>query len=213
MADRHQHERSRYRWGRALLTPAILLLTANLATVNLGLAAELRGGDARDNPASERRDVLSDQEQIVLQMVNNYLPELKTLLTQLRDKEPSQYDIAIRNLARSAKRLEIAQKRGEEAFELEVNVVQAQSSVNLLIAKLKVRDSQKDRKALRDAAKQLATAELARSKHDVALMRSRIKRLQEQLAAAEKRLTEKESELDKNIEKNFQAYLKKLGHK
>lgn len=154
-----------------------------------------------------------EQERGVLQMVHDHLPEIKVLLDQLREKEPRQYDAAIMNLAKSSRRLQAARKRGEAAFELEVQVVQAQSAINLLVAKLKVRDNQADRAALRDATQRLELAEFSRAKHDVAQMRSRLDKLQEQLQVAEKRLGDKQSQRDENIERAFQIYLRKSGRK
>ncbi len=154
-----------------------------------------------------------EQERGVLQMVHDHLPEIKVLLDQLREKEPRQYDAAIMNLAKSSRRLQAARKRGEAAFELEVQVVQAQSAINLLVAKLKVRDNQADRAALRDATQRLELAEFSRAKHDVAQMRSRLDKLQDQLQVAEKRLGEKQSQRDENIERAFQIYLRKSGRK
>lgn len=159
------------------------------------------------------RKLDQEQERGVLQMVHDHLPEIKGLLDQLREKEPRQYDAAIMNLAKSSRRLQAAKKRGEAAFELEVQVVQAQSAINLLVAKLKVRDNQADRAALRDATKRLELAEFARAKHDVDQMRSRLDKLQEQLQVAEKRLDEKQSQRDENIERAFQIYLRKSGRK
>ncbi|PAY18741.1 hypothetical protein CKO51_14955 [Rhodopirellula sp. SM50] len=159
------------------------------------------------------RKLDQEQERGVLQMVHDHLPEIKVLLDQLREKEPRQYDAAIMNLAKSSRRLQAAQKRGEAAFELEVQVVQAQSAINLLVAKLKVRDHKADRAALRDATKRLELAEFARAKHDVDQMRSRLDKLQQQLQVAEQRLGEKQSQRDQNIERAFQIYLRKSGRK
>lgn len=203
--------------------PFVALALALLMGASLCSAADPRDRPRGDEPdqaarkgiprADETVGEVDQQEQMVLRMVDRYLPEIKRLLDQLRVREPRQYDVAIRNLARSAKRLEWAKKRGEEAFELEVNVVQAQSAINLLIAKLKIRDSQNDRQSLRAAAKQLAAAELARSDFELAQMQTRLKRLKDQVSVAEQRLEEKKSTLDETIERSFQTYLKKSGQK
>ncbi|WP_182869266.1 hypothetical protein [Stieleria mannarensis] len=160
-----------------------------------------------------QQKLAGERERAVLEMVHDHLPELKVLLDQLREKEPKQYGIAINNLAKSSRRLQSAKRRGEEAFELEVHVVQAQSAINLLVAKLKLRDNKKDRAALREATKRLELAQIARAAFDVKQMRSRLDKLQEQLEAAEKRLDEKQSKLDANVQKGFQTYLRKSGRK
>ncbi len=210
------------RWERRIAGAGVLLVVMLCCPPACGFDANrivlaatgASGQQASDSNSSKaERDRNEDQERLVLQMVRAYLPELKELLGHLREKDPRQYDRAIRNLARSARRLEAARRRGQEALELEVGVVQAQSAVNLLIAKLKVRDSKQDRQALRDAAERLAIAELARSRHELAVMRSRLKRLQKQVDQTAKRIDQRDSELENTIRKNYQSYLKKSGQK
>lgn len=169
--------------------------------------------DAKSDENSSRRTVDKEIERNVLQMVNNHLPDIKVLLDQLRDKEPRQYDLAIRTLAKSSRRLQVAKNRSEESFELEVHVVQAQSAINLLIAKLKIRDNKQDRKALLEATKKVEIAEIARAEHELAQLQSRLKKMKSQFDAAEKRLKEKQSKMDESIEKDFQTYLRKSGRK
>lgn len=153
------------------------------------------------------------QEASVLAMVKKHLPELSSLLEPLKENDARQYGTAIRNLAKSARRLESAHKRGDVAYEREVDVIKAQMAINLLIAKLKVRDDQQDRDALRKAAEQLQLAELQRSRHDVSLMKSRLQKLQAQFDESQQRLKDNESHLDDRIDSIFQSYLRKSGRK
>ncbi|WP_436716857.1 hypothetical protein U8335_06595 [Roseiconus lacunae] len=166
------------------------------------------------NPsADERKRPGKDVEQNVLDMVDKHLPEVKTLLDQLRKRAPKQYDMAIRSLARSARRLQTAEKRGEEAFQLELQIIKAQSSLNVLIAKLKLRDSESDREALAAATENLAEAELAKMKHDLATLKSRIKRMQQQVSEAEARIKTRESDFAAMLKKNLELNLRKTGRK
>ena len=176
-------------------------------------AAQEKSTKEKPDKQTARRTIDKELEQGVLEMVDNHLPDIKVLLDQLRDKKPPQYDLAIRNLAKSSRRLQWAKKRGQEAFELEVHVLQAQSSINLLIAKLKLRDDKQDRQALRHATMQFEDATIARAKHEVTLLQSRLAKMQEQVSTAEKRLSEKQSKTDETIEKSFQTYLRKSGRK
>lgn len=199
---------------------SFLSALGQLAVLCIAFSAGSGHVAAADDPSLSKaakkappRKLDQEQERGVLQMVHDHLPEIKVLLDQLREKEPRQYDAAIMNLAKSSRRLQAARKRGEAAFELEVQVVQAQSAINLLVAKLKVRDNKADRAALRDATQRLELAEFSRAKHDVAQMRSRLDKLQDQLQVAEKRLGEKQSQRDENIERAFQIYLRKSGRK
>lgn len=176
-------------------------------------AANAKPSRAKHNKKPKQNTLDKTLERNVLQMVNNHLPDIRILLDQLREKEPRQYDLAIRNLAKSSRRLQAAKNRSEESFELEVHVIQAQSAINLLIAKLKIRDRKSDRKALLEATKQFQTAELARYEHELALQQSRLAKMKEQVATGEKRISDKRSKMDEIIEKSFKSYLRKSGRK
>lgn len=188
-----------------------LLLIAGLVFAQSSPIDAAKPTDSKPDPGSTRSNVDEQLEQNVLRMVDQHLPEIKVLLEQLRRHEPKKYDAAIRNLAKSSRRLQLAEKRGQEALELEVQIVQAQSSINLLIAKLTVRDNPKDRLALKDATRRLHQAEVDRSRYELAQLQSRLERMQKLFETAQKRLIDKESSLDDQIEKGFQTYLRKSG--
>ncbi|MEO1524347.1 MAG: hypothetical protein AAFX06_02875 [Planctomycetota bacterium] len=174
-------------------------------------AAAKQAADAKGNKNTRKRD--TELEKIVLPMVENHLPDLKVLLDRLRKSQPKQYDNAIRDLSRYAKRLETARKRSEESFEVELEVVKAQSSANLLIARLRVRDNKKDREALKKATKQIHEAELAKLKFDHAQILERLKRMQQQVDASAKQLQDHESKDAESIDKTYAGYLRKAGRK
>ncbi|OYP31025.1 hypothetical protein [Rhodopirellula sp. MGV] len=194
--------------GELLCSSSALAVDAKLLGQS-ALSASPTKTPAEDAGRASRID--KELEQNVLEMVDRHLPDVKKLLDQLRKKAPKQYDVAIRGLARSAKRLQAAEKRGEESFELELQIVQAQSSLNLLIAKLKIRDSQSDRKLLAKVTEQLAKAELAKMRHEVALLNTRVARMQQQIAETESKIEKRESDFAINVEKNLEANLRKAG--
>jgi hypothetical protein len=144
-------------------------------------------------------------------LVEAHLPELKSVLKRLADDQPREYDRAIRDLAKSAKKLETAKNRDQRLFDLEVELLQAQTQVNLQTAKLKVRDSQSDRRRLKEAAKRLQQAQIARSSYDVDLLRTRLGRTQQQLDAAIKRLEAKQADPADQLEKAYLGMLRKAG--
>lgn len=186
-----------------------------------------RAEDAKTSPDSKKKAAgkpaeaakaardkkTTDLEASVLPMVDNHLPDLKVLLDRLRKNQPRLYETAIRDLSRYSKRLESAKKRGEEAFELELEVVKAQSSANLLIARLRVRDSKKDRDSLRKATQQIHEAELAKLRFDHDQLVERLKRMQKQVDASAKRLETQESKDADSINKTYTAFLRKAGKK
>ncbi|MCA9140347.1 MAG: hypothetical protein KDB00_26430 [Planctomycetales bacterium] len=176
-------------------------------------AETVKRPSAQSDKPSVQRGLDKEIERGVLQMVDNHLPELKVLLDQLRENEPRQYELAIRNLAKSSRRLQAAQKRGEASFDLEVHIIQAQTSINLLIAKLKVRDNKKDREALLEATRRFEQAEIDRAEYELTLSQSKLAKMKEQVDAMEKLLIEKQSNMDETIKKDFQGYLRKSGRK
>ena len=146
-----------------------------------------------------------------LELVQTHLPELRAVLKRLKAGQPRQYDRAIRDLAKSARKLEQAKNRDERLYDIEVEFLKAQNQVNLLTAKLKVRDRQSDRKLLREAAGRLQQAQIARARYDVELYRQRLERTQKQLDAAQDRLEAKQTDTDQQLDKTYLSLLRKAG--
>lgn len=150
-------------------------------------------------------------EQIALALVKEHLPELEKLIERLRKDDPRQYDLAIRDLAKSARKLETAKNRDEALFEIEVEILKTQSQAKLLAGKLKVRDSESDRKLLRTVVERLHKAEVARSEYNVDYLKDRVQRAQQQLATAEKRLATFETNTDAHVQKRYAGLLRTAG--
>lgn len=144
-------------------------------------------------------------------LVKAHLPELDDVLNRLRADQPRQYDRAIRDLAKSVRKLELAENRDEQLYEIELELLKAQTQVNLLTAKLKVRDSQSDRKKLRNSVARLHQAHLTRIQYDVELYRQRLARAKQQFDAAQERLETKQSDHEQQLEKSYQGLLRKAG--
>lgn len=176
-------------------------------------ASGARAAKTKQNEKKTPRLLDRDVEHKVLLMVEDHLPEVKVLLKQLRDKKPTQYNAAVRGLARFAKRIELAKKRGEEVLELEVEIVKAQSSINLLIAKLRLKDNPNDRDALRAATEQAQRAQLNRDRQEYAQWHDRLQKLQKQVESMQKRIEKSESSLDSTVNSSFQSNLRKAGIK
>ena len=166
----------------------------------------------KSNP-KQRAPVDKETEAKVDALVDAHLSELKGLLKRLRNAQPQEYDRAIRDLAKSAKRLEVAKNRDERLYDIEVELLQARTQANLLTAKLKVRDNARDRKALRQAAQRLQRAEMDRADYDVQQSQARLERVKNQHDAAVKRLSAKKDDPDAQLLKSYNAMLRKAGRK
>lgn len=162
--------------------------------------------------ASAKAGPLVDKEteSKALELVRAHLPELQEMLKRLRSQEPRQYDRAVRDLARSARRLEGAKSRDERLFDIEVKLLKAQSQVNLLTAKLKVRDSQPDRRRLRASLKRLNQLKIVRAQYDVKVFQERLERTEKLLDEAQERLATALHD-DTDLENTYLGLLDKAG--
>jgi hypothetical protein len=190
-----------------------LLLPALLCLMTTAISVRADNGQESSSPATatERETEDRETEKIVQQLVQAHLPELTKVLSQLRAVQPQEYDRVIKDLARSARKLEIAQNRDQHLFEIEVELLQAEYHASLLTARLKVRDSESDRKQLREAAKRLQHAQIARAEYDVNAFRQRLARSQQQLESAVARLEARKNEAEDQLEKSYLNMLRKAG--
>jgi len=182
-------------------------LLPGLLALMTGLTASADTGKKSATSATAEQET----ERIVQQLVQAHLPELSQVLNQLRAVQPQEYERAIKDLAKSARKLELAQNRDQRLFEIEVELLQAEHHASLLMAKLKVRDSQSDRDRLRDAAKRLQQAQIARAEYDVETLRQRLARSQQLFDAAVARLETHTSKAEDQLEKSFLSMLRKAG--
>jgi membrane-associated HD superfamily phosphohydrolase len=159
------------------------------------------------NPAPVDRDTVLHANKLV----SSHLPSLKSVLERLREDQPREYDRAVRDLARSARKLDSAKSRDERLYELELELLQAQTDAALLTAKLKVRDNAADRRRLKNAAARLQQAQISRSEYDIAMYKQRLERTQQLLKAAEEKLAKKQQNREEAVEKSYSAMLRKAG--
>lgn len=199
------------RASRIVVFAAAMVLSCNAwaveAITNSKSVADTGKKPTPQTPISVDREL----ESKAIGLVRSHLPELNNVLDRLRADQPRQYDRAIRDLAKSVRKLELAKNRDEQLYELELELLKAQNHVNLLTAKLKVRDSQSDRTQLRDAAARLQQAQVARIQYDVELYRQRLERAKQQLDAAGERLEAKQSDAEQQLEKTYLGLLRKAG--
>ena len=187
-----------------LLVP---LASADLPATNARSLADNRTTSSTSEATTERRET----ERMVEDLVQSHLPEMTSVLKQLRNVQPEAYERAIKDLFKAARKLELAEKRDQRLFEIEVELLQAEYQASLLMAKLKVRDSESDRRKLRDAAARLQRAQTSRSEYDVDVFRKRLERAQRQLDSAVTRLESRKKDADTQVEKSYQTMLRKAG--
>ncbi|NNE00667.1 MAG: hypothetical protein HKN47_25405 [Pirellulaceae bacterium] len=180
-----------------------------LADVSGTAVTKSKSRDASDRIAATTVD--ADQERAATELVQTHLPELTKLLDRLKQDDQRQYNLAIRDLAKSARRLDMAKNRDQEFYEIEVELLKTQSSIKLLTAKLKVRDNQADRESLRQAAQRFQDAELAKARYNIRMLKERVERTEQLLATANKRLASIEDDRQSHLEKKYTGFLRSAG--
>ncbi len=203
---------------------ACALIVVSLAIQAIWLISPARAADpvpdaqslaesspSESNNQPQRGRVDPQAEQRALDLVHSHLPELTKLLQQLRSDNPRQYELAIRDLTKSSRRLEFAKNRDEELYQIEVDLLKIQSSLKIHTAKLKVRDNQADRQALRQAAQRLLEVEIARAKYNVRICSERVQRADQQLAAADERLKKLQQDGQPQLKRKIASLLRTAG--
>ncbi|TWU59333.1 hypothetical protein Poly51_21210 [Rubripirellula tenax] len=205
---------------KARSSVAFLVLAVTMASVAvaiepvkiIGPLAE-KTATTTTKPNKSASAVAPDVESKVLELVDIHLPELGTMLDRLRDVDSRQYERAIRDLAKWARRLDTARKRDTELYKIEVSLLKAESAVNLLSAKLKVRDNPADRKSLRVAMDRLHDARLSRANYDVDVMKQRLQRAETAFDSANDRFQAIQSKTADEREEEYVGLLRKVGRR
>ena len=154
--------------------------------------------------AQVKGDDATDADSAGVQLARQHLAELLPLLSHLRVHEPAQYDKAIRELDRAAKRLESQQRRGGEFYDLALLQWQSRGRIDLLKAKLRVRPSESDRKRLLAEMRSLREVEIERLRLEWEVLSERQRMLAARVSQAEsaaKRAKEQMEELNQSMER------------
>jgi hypothetical protein len=125
------------------------------------------------------------REAAALAFVREHHAELESLLARLKERQPKQYEAAIRDLFRHSERLANVQEKDASRYDLELRAWKLQSRVQLLSATVLMNPQDKDAKAkLRQAIVeqlQLRQQALVAEREHVA---KRLQKLDEQIERA-----------------------------
>jgi hypothetical protein len=170
-------------------------------------AAGKLNGNKANGKAKNRQPlaVTPEREAAVMTFVERNHAELSGLLAHLKENQPRQYEQAVKEIYRVTERLATVQERDPLLYELEVKVWTAQSQVQLLAARLKMGDTQEQRRQLREALAAQIEARLAVLKHQRDASAQRLARMDEQISKIE-------ADRDATIERQLEL-LAKSGDK
>lgn len=174
------------------------ILLAVLATVVfcLGSASAL----------GQKEASIEQLEPDAIAFVQEHHPELVSLLQSLKAMRQKEYEIAIREIVRTRKRLESLAKREVETHAVELEAWKLQSKIDLLIAKGIARDKAFDAAALRELLKLQVENQKKRWKHEQTTL---VKR-QEQLGQL---LLRTEGHEEEKIDQQLSILLKRVDSK
>lgn len=198
-----------------LVALAVIAIATGSAMTRTVSAVEARGAITAQSVPSGARAVdpstSEPGEAQALKLVRDELPALQKVIDRLRADSPTQYEKAVREIGRSAKRLEAVRLRDEQLYRLELDLLRSRTTISLLVARLKVRDDESDRSALKATVKQLHQAEWSRAKYDVETMQKRLQKMNDQLVQAQSRLDKKSGDANEYERDVYADYLRKAG--
>lgn len=125
------------------------------------------------------------QEKSILAFVLKHDTSLHSLLGNLRNSRPKEYQTALADLHRATERLAQIKRNRPHAYDLEVKKWQAQSKVQMLAARLAMRPDPDTRVKLKQAIEERANLELQVWRADRDATAKRLKHLDEQIALSE----------------------------
>lgn len=121
-------------------------------------AADAAAPGEADSVENNRADHESD-EQRVLAFVEEHQPELARVLKTLRERKPEEHARAVAELARTVAKLDAARAKDERLHELELEMWQSRTRVDLLVARW-MAARRKDRPAIEAKLREAVDAEL-----------------------------------------------------
>ena len=127
------------------------------------------------------------------ELAKKHLNELLPVLKHLKNHSPHQYEKAMRDLDRSAKRLDSIKNRDSKLFDISVREWKTRGHVDLLKAKVRIKKSDADQKEILQQLQLLRDIELERLERELAIV-------DERLVANEERIRLTKLMVDRGVE-------------
>ncbi len=118
-------------------------------------------------------------------LATQHLRGLLPVLRHLQRHSPPDYEKAIRDLDRAAKRLETIKRRDELLYRLSLSQWQVRGQLDLLKARVRVKDTAADRNAILERLKQLKQLEIRRIEREMELLTLREQDHRERIVQAQ----------------------------
>jgi len=171
--------------SRASADGVILLAEKSKRTETAG--SQSAAVDKKSRPLSPSEDSPG------FELAKKHLNELLPVLKHLKNHSPQQYEKAMRDLDRSAKRLDSIKNRDSKLFDISVREWKTRGHVDLLKAKVRIKKSDVDQKEILQQLQLLRDIELERLERELAI-------LDERIAANEERVRQTKQMIDRGAE-------------
>ncbi len=129
--------------------------------------------------------VIDDAESAGLELAKQHLRELVPVLNHLKSNSPPQYEKAIRDLDRAAKKLDTIKRRDAKLFDIALREWKTRGQIDLLKAKFRVNKSDVDKQRMLDRLSSLQRTELERIDRELELLDQREVAAQERIQQSE----------------------------
>ena len=155
---------------------------------------------------STPQPVLEQSEADAIAFVQEHHPELVFLLQSLKSMRQKEYEMAIRDIVRTKKRLEMLAKREADLYAMELEAWKLKSKIDLMMAKAIARDKAFDKVVLRELLSQQVDNQKKRWKHEQSTLTKRQEQLVELLGRTE-------GHEDERVDQQLSVHLKNIDSK
>ncbi len=198
--------------SQRLLLKLVLFVISFAFVAKIAISAEpaSRAPQTAKNELADReassQTVFEQMESEAIGFVKEHHPELVSLLQLLKAMKEKEYDVAIRDIDRARKRLEILAKRALETYQIELDSWKIQSKIDLLLAKGFAHDKAFNTRTLRSHLKDQVENQKKRLKNEQADLAKRQQLIVEQLEKLEGHESER-------VDQQFAALMKRVDAK
>ncbi|WP_425618846.1 hypothetical protein NA78x_002562 [Anatilimnocola sp. NA78] len=134
----------------------ILLVACACVAVGNDVLAQKPGNKPTQKPGQARQIAITpEREATVTDFVERNHPELAQLLSHLKANQPKEYERAVRDLFRVTEKLAMVHERDSRQYDLELKAWQAQSRAQLLVARLKMGESESENEELKKQLREI----------------------------------------------------------
>ncbi len=159
------------------LSPLFLRMTlASFLILTLCLSVAVAQKSATTDDAQTETS-FEQSEREAIEFVQEHHPELVSLLESLKSMREKEYQMAIREISKSKKRLDGFAKRGPEIYMVELDAWKIQSKIDLLVAKGIAREKEVDNDVMRGLLKDQVENQKKRWKHELETLTKRQKQI------------------------------------